>query len=193
MTQSTWSDAEKERLTALWASGLSCGKIGEAMRRSKNAVVSAIHRLELPPRPSPIRFGNPALTIEERREHAAASQRKANLRRRNLTLPPLPSKAVAPVDAIARPVASVRPPPFRVPPTTHRFTFAPSQPRPERIAMGAYAGIVTCQFPRQVGTEFGGVTWLFCGAPATRGAYCDTCGDRCYLGRRKAVVEAVAA
>lgn len=213
--QTAWSAAEKADLATLWASGLSCGKIGERIDRSKNSVISQVHRMELPPRPSPVRNGKAPLTIEERREHVLASQHRMNLIRKAgllapsksvpppqpepranaRTLPPLPSQVAEPVVVytVPRPVAVARPAPRRMAPTTHRFELPPARPRPEPGARAAYAGISTCQFPRQDATEHGGTTWLFCDAPATRGAYCDPHGDACYLGRRRAVAEALAA
>lgn len=50
-----WTDAEDAQLRELWASKLSCGKIGRAIGRGKNSIVSRAHRLNLPKRPSPIR------------------------------------------------------------------------------------------------------------------------------------------
>lgn len=43
------------KLTELWDAGLSMSAIGERMHLGKNSVVGKVHRLGLPPRPSPIR------------------------------------------------------------------------------------------------------------------------------------------
>jgi GcrA cell cycle regulator len=50
-----WTVEAIERLRALWAEGHSTAEIGRRMGISKNAVVGKAHRLNLPPRPSPIR------------------------------------------------------------------------------------------------------------------------------------------
>lgn len=189
-----WTDADLVLLDTLWASGLSTSKIGERLDRSKNSIVGKAHRRELPSRESPI--GKSLLTVEERRERAATIEwRKVMLRRENAkTLPPLPSQIAEPVKVYTAPRPAVaQPAPRRMAPTTHRFELAPARPHPEPVARAAYAGISTCQFPRQDVTEFGGTTWLFCDAPATRGAYCGCHAEITYLGRRRASVEAVAA
>jgi GcrA cell cycle regulator len=58
----TWSEADKERLRALWIQQppLSTREIGLAMGLSKNQVVGKAHRLKLPARPSPIGVHGPA-------------------------------------------------------------------------------------------------------------------------------------
>jgi GcrA cell cycle regulator len=55
-----WGPDAIETLRALWAEGLSTAEIGRRMGVSKNAVVGKAHRLNLPPRPSPIRRDGPA-------------------------------------------------------------------------------------------------------------------------------------
>jgi GcrA cell cycle regulator len=52
-----WSDDIISRLRVLWVEGLSTAEIGRRLNVSKNAVVGKAHRLNLPPRPSPIRRG----------------------------------------------------------------------------------------------------------------------------------------
>lgn len=42
-------------LVQLWMAGLPTSEIGERFGVSKNAIVGRVHRLKLPPRPSPIR------------------------------------------------------------------------------------------------------------------------------------------
>jgi len=58
----TWSEADKERLRALWIQQprLSTREIGLVMGLSKNQVVGKAHRLKLPARPSPIGVHGPA-------------------------------------------------------------------------------------------------------------------------------------
>ena len=50
-----WNEETISRLRALWAEGHSTAEIGRRLGVSKNAVVGKAHRLQLPPRPSPIR------------------------------------------------------------------------------------------------------------------------------------------
>lgn len=188
-----WTESIISELRDLWTSGLPTSEIGRRLGSTKNAIVGKAHRLELPSRESPI--GKSLLTIEERRERVVECERRKTILRKGTTLPPLPSQIAEPVVVytVPRPVAIAQPAPRRMAPTTHRFELPPARPRPEPTARAAYAGISTCQFPRQEETEHGGTTWLFCDEPATRGAYCSTCADRCYLGRRRAVAEALAA
>lgn len=49
-----WTETRITQLTALWASGISASQIAREMGLTKNAVVGKAHRLNLPPRPSPI-------------------------------------------------------------------------------------------------------------------------------------------
>jgi GcrA cell cycle regulator len=57
MIGQVWDAAADARLIELWALGLSAGKIGLDMGRSKNSVVGRVHRLNLPGRASPIEPG----------------------------------------------------------------------------------------------------------------------------------------
>lgn len=52
-----WNADTVSRLRQLWAEGHSTAEIGRRLNVSKNAVVGKAHRLDLPPRPSPIRRG----------------------------------------------------------------------------------------------------------------------------------------
>ena len=49
-----WDNEVIARLRLLWTEGHSTAEIGRRIGVSKNAVVGKAHRLELPPRPSPI-------------------------------------------------------------------------------------------------------------------------------------------
>ena len=51
----TWTDAVISNLCRLWDEGHSTAEIGRRLGVTKNAVVSKVHRLHLPNRPSPIR------------------------------------------------------------------------------------------------------------------------------------------
>jgi GcrA cell cycle regulator len=50
-----WNETIIAELRTLWAEGLSTAEIGRRLGISKNAVVGKAHRLDLSPRPSPIR------------------------------------------------------------------------------------------------------------------------------------------
>jgi len=56
----TWTPERIATVTRLWNEGLTTAEIGRAIGMSKNAVVGKAHRLQLPPRPSPIRQGKSA-------------------------------------------------------------------------------------------------------------------------------------
>ena len=63
-----WTPEARQRLAELWASDLSAGKIAELMNTSKNAIVGKAHRMNLPPRPSPIGPKNPDSKTARRHE-----------------------------------------------------------------------------------------------------------------------------
>jgi len=58
-TEASWDEAMIASLRALWTEGHSAAEIGRRLGISKNAVVGKVHRLDLPPRPSPIRATSP--------------------------------------------------------------------------------------------------------------------------------------
>ena len=49
-----WTEDGTARLRALWADGHTTAEIGRRLCISKNAIIGKAHRLDLPPRPSPI-------------------------------------------------------------------------------------------------------------------------------------------
>lgn len=49
-----WTEADRLLLADLWGQGLSASAIGLQMKRSKNSVLGAVHRMNLPGRASPI-------------------------------------------------------------------------------------------------------------------------------------------
>jgi GcrA cell cycle regulator len=59
-----WTEEAIEQLKKLWADGLSTSAIGRALGCSKNAVVSKVHRISLPSRPSPIRKSDDAVPLK---------------------------------------------------------------------------------------------------------------------------------
>ena len=52
-----WNTEVIAHLRVLWAEGHSTAEIGRRMGLTKNSIVGKAHRLNLPPRPSPIRYG----------------------------------------------------------------------------------------------------------------------------------------
>jgi GcrA cell cycle regulator len=83
-----WEDEWIRQLGTLWGEGHSTAEIGRRINVTKNAVVGKAHRLNLPPRPSPIR-----------RDGAPSLPRPAAPRRVvGPTLPPLPASLPLPVD-----------------------------------------------------------------------------------------------
>jgi GcrA cell cycle regulator len=96
-----WSDETILRLRELWAEGHSTAEIGRRMGISKNAVVGKAHRLNLPPRPSPIR----------RQDGEARARPPAPRRVSGPTLPSLEASAPAEPPPAARPAPVLRPVP----------------------------------------------------------------------------------
>jgi GcrA cell cycle regulator len=76
-----WNDEVIGKLCALWTEGHSTAEIGRRLNISKNAVVGKAHRLNLPPRPSPIR--------RHTGDNPPASRPPAPRRVQGPTLPPL--------------------------------------------------------------------------------------------------------
>lgn len=152
-----WTDDVIVRLRALWMEGHSTAEIGRRLGVSKNAVVGKAHRLELPPRPSPIR-----------RDGSGMSRPRAPRRVSGPTLPPLvctrgdvaPSVESAPLmppgPSVVRPVAAA--------------AAAPQAARAVPAAVRPYARVVSCCWP--IG-EPGTSGFRFCDAGSIPGKpYC---------------------
>ncbi len=54
MSDAQWSDEDSQRLTVLWAGDKSAAQIGQELKRTKSGILRRVHRMGLPPRPSPI-------------------------------------------------------------------------------------------------------------------------------------------
>jgi GcrA cell cycle regulator len=67
MSTDAWPDEKIEKLRVLWAEGHSTGEIGRRLNVSKNSVVGKAHRLNLPPRESPIKRNGEAKPVAPRR------------------------------------------------------------------------------------------------------------------------------
>ncbi|MEJ1974838.1 MAG: GcrA family cell cycle regulator [Acetobacteraceae bacterium] len=139
-----WSDETIVRLRAMWSEGHSTAEIGRRLGTSKNAVVGKAHRLDLPPRPSPIR-----------RDGSETPPRPPRKRIVGSTLPPLHSVAPStPSRPHAPPALAAPPPPPRV---------LSASPRPS-------GRIGDCCWPLG---EPGTVTFHFCGCETEPGKpYC---------------------
>jgi GcrA cell cycle regulator len=92
-----WSEDVIAKLRALWSEGLSTAEIGRRLNISKNAVVGKAHRLNLPPRPSPIRRTDGA---------GAPARPPAPRRAQGPTLPPLAAAAMGVSSPALRPIVS---------------------------------------------------------------------------------------
>lgn len=149
-----WTDDVIVRLRALWMEGHSTAEIGRRLGVSKNAVVGKAHRLELPPRPSPIR-----------RDGSGLSRPRAPRRVSGPTLPPL-------VCTRAEVAETVDPAPV-VPataPAARPVVVAPPAARAVPAAARPYARVVSCCWP--IG-EPGTSGFRFCDAGSIPGKpYC---------------------
>ena len=163
-----WNDETIAQLRELWAEGLSTAEIGRRMLVSKNAVVGKAHRLNLPPRPSPIR-----------RDGIGAIARAAPPRRvTGPTLPPLSVAVIAPTASVAMPQV--------------QRAAAPQAARhaPLRAVPYVSARLSTCCWP--IG-EPGTKSFRFCDTDATHGKpYCSAHASLAYVRVRERRDEAVA-
>ena len=115
-----WTEDGTVRLRALWADGHPTAEIGRRLCISKNAIIGKAHRLDLPPRPSPI--------------HAKGSGKPRRPRMPRACGPDLPS-----LDAVADSVPRTRVPPptpakpavpaFAHPATRHPCCWPVGEPR----------------------------------------------------------------
>jgi GcrA cell cycle regulator len=168
-----WSEEIIARLRGLWSEGLSTAEIGRRMGISKNAVVGKAHRLNLPPRPSPIRRDSAA--EGEMTPRAAAPRRTVGP-----TLPPL---AAAPSQAaVAVAPAAMEPAARPVVPAPRPVAVRPAPVRHSRLA--------SCCWP--IG-EPGTKSFHFCDAEALTGKpYCAAHAQLAYVKVRDRRDEAAA-
>jgi GcrA cell cycle regulator len=172
-----WNDETIARLRAFWADGHSTAEIGRRLGVSKNAVVGKAHRLNLPPRPSPIR------------RDAAPGARPRNAQPRRITGPTLPSLAAeAPVAPVALPPGPTR---LRagpvdidpVPPLASMRSdeMAASIPKPPamRVVAPRSTRVAACCWPLG---EPGTKSFRFCDAEAANGKpYCQSHAQLAYV------------
>lgn len=153
-----WTGDAIDLLRALWAEGHSTAEIGRRMGISKNAVVGKAHRLNLPPRPSPIR-----------RDAAGEGPRPAQPRRSPAPARPAPPPMRRLESGFgAAPLAS-RPAPLAAPVAAAQRLAPAASP----IAAAAPASAVVRHFPRAAPRnccwpmgEPGTAEFRFCGADA---------------------------
>jgi GcrA cell cycle regulator len=166
----TWvpGTAMADRLADLWDEGLSCTEIGRRLGYTKNAIVGASRRLDLPRRPSPIyRTDNPSKRVLRLRAKRAAL----------MTLPPLASVAAATPPPVPTPHAPTRSraphivPPKRRTPSLPALVAAPTPPPP----IARTGRVVECCWP--VGLP--GKPGFFCEAASEPGK--PYCADHCEL------------
>lgn len=91
-----WTNADLAKLRELWDKGLPTAEIGRRLGVSKNAVVGKAHRLELKPRPSPVK----KLTHEQRgARDAEVARRLARISAKKPTLSDLSTPEAIPAKA----------------------------------------------------------------------------------------------
>jgi GcrA cell cycle regulator len=148
-----WDDTVIFRLRKLWDEGHSTAEIGRRLGISKNAVVGKAHRLDLPARPSPIRFDGPRAP---RPRHRPPAPRLADIA-------PLASLKAPP--KIARAARTTRPPPL-----------LPAIPRKFEANRPIQLGKAPCCWP--IGDP-GTSGFRFCGDRAVAGK--PYCVDHCRI------------
>jgi GcrA cell cycle regulator len=183
-----WTEETISQLRALWDEGLSTAEIGRRLGMSKNAVVGKAHRLELTPRPSPIR------PLPE-----GARPRSAPRRVAGPTLPPLASTRPSSMQAgttqngaaqagaaqtgapILRAVPATRPASASATPV-HAAQPAPAAQSPRLAPVPPprpYGRVITCCWP--IG-EPGTKQFRFCDVESMPGKpYCEAHAELAYV------------
>ena len=129
LTKEEWN-VLKPTLRMLWGEGHSTAEIGRRMGLTKNTIIGAAHRLDLPPRESPIiRDPERIASVEERREKQR--QRDAARYASRSTIPPLKSVA----EAISTPPDAVTPIPDQIIVTPPEPAYVPHGGRDHRLMM----------------------------------------------------------
>lgn len=167
-----WDNEMIHDLKDLWAQGHSTAEIGRRLSVSKNAVVGKAHRLELEPRPSPIRRDGP----KPEPENPFVCVRLVGQ-----TLPPLPSADADPVTPLPSNIQPLRLAPVSDPVAATPAQIAPTTPRavmrsaPTQTRRAAPA----CCWP--IG-EPGTKTFRFCDDTSLPGKpYCDQHAKLAYV------------
>lgn len=174
-----WTEELIAQLRGLWDEGRSTAEIGRQISMSKNAVVGKAHRLNLPPRPSPIR------------REAGPHPTRPRATSRASTLPPLPAVRA---DRMA-PLGAPRPHSPPATPSAHAagpaaaigaaVEIAPSPPPAPVVAVGppARGREMACCWPLG---DPGTSGFHFCGAAALAGKpYCAQHAQLAYVRIRE--------
>lgn len=193
-----WTDEADALLRRLWGEGLSTARIGQAMGRTKNAVVGRVHRLRLPSRPNPVQ--QPKKPRRMPRGAAALAQAKRNSEMARAATPrvyarqggglasahshPLVLPAAQPIAAGASPVADPgrSGPAGKATASLASGVFLPdlppalAQPRP-----AVFSGMRRCRWP--LWADDARPSHEYCGEAIARGAYCAAHGALAYTGR----------
>jgi GcrA cell cycle regulator len=166
-----WTETSIEALRTLYGLGYSTKAIGDYIGFTKNAIVGKSHRIDLPPRPSPIiRDGRPP-----------KDDRPAYVRPR-VTLPPLASQVGdTAVVQFALPLAVLKP--VIVAPRPVRAVLAPVVALPVVKPVPVpkpFARVGECQW-----TDSDCSPWLWCCDPTVNGgSWCVTHHKRVFINRR---------
>jgi GcrA cell cycle regulator len=161
-----WTSEAIDQLRVLWSEGHSTAEIGRRMGVSKNAIVGKAHRLNLPPRPSPIRReGAEASSTAPLRRAPPAPRPPMAFRRLGM---PAPAPALAPAAAAVPDTAipaAPRPMPVAAPVAARPVApQAPAAPQPAAIVRPfPRINARTCCWPLG---DPGNADFRFCGGEA---------------------------
>ena len=111
-----WTEERIAQLRSLWAQGLSASQIGLRIAKTRSAVLGKVHRLNLPPRPPPIRPRQATKAPAAPTRPKPPGRPTSTVARRPKTepppAPPEPPRQVA-GDGCAWPIGEPRRPGFR--------------------------------------------------------------------------------
>jgi GcrA cell cycle regulator len=175
-----WPPEDIARLRELWATGMSTAKIGQAMGRTKSAVVGKAHRLDLPGRKSPIKKAAAPAPKPATRPAAAAPKiqpEKAPLQR----IPLLRGGAAAFQHIMARNAQARAADQAPTPEPQRELREAP----PPAVSAAVRESGRACRYCLPSGQDF--PRWRYCDAPiqadGRRYPYCDEHYYRCIQQR----------
>lgn len=80
-----WTPERDAELRVLWERGDTCSEIGRALKTTKSAITGRVHRLKLPPRPSPLK----ARSTNVKPAPKPTGARLTQWRRAGTTTPPM--------------------------------------------------------------------------------------------------------
>ncbi len=86
-----WNPEQVSELTRLWGEQLTTAEIGKRLGVSKSTITGKVHRLKLPPRPSPIKVMDPIAAVRRRKERDAAYRRRVTIQKAALPKAATPS------------------------------------------------------------------------------------------------------